>query len=101
MTLYLDGQRLGTANAVAVNSLALASNSFIVFGAAKFMDTPTARARILDGMVDQVEMYDQALTPSQALERYQAFAVPEPSGVFIGACAVGMLVLRRHAQGRR
>lgn len=95
LSLYLDGQQLGGSGSAALNSLGDSSNTFIVFGSAKWMANATGRARVLDGMVDQVEIYDQALTPQQIEDRYTAF-VPEPAGLTLLAGAMGLLALRRH-----
>jgi hypothetical protein len=52
-----------------------------------------------EGLIDEVAIYNKALTPAQVLAHYQAAAAPEPSGVmlaFVGLLSA-MCYRRQHA----
>jgi hypothetical protein len=78
LSLYLDGSHLGTADNVNLTSFENAANSVLAFGAAKWMRLASQRTRVLDGLIDQIEIYDHALSQPEIEGRYRAF-VPEPS----------------------
>ena len=64
-----------------------ANNSPIVFGATTWMRLPHFRERIHDGLIDQIEVYDTALTDAAIAARYDAF-VPEPSTLVIATAGI-------------
>lgn len=78
LALYLDGQLAGNDNAVSLGSLTASGNSVIVFGGIKTSSASSQRTRMLDGLLDQIEIYDRALLPGEVQGRYEAFAVPDP-----------------------
>jgi hypothetical protein len=82
LSLYLDGSHLGTADNVNLTSFENAANSVLVFGAAKWMRLASQRTRVLDGLIDQIEIYDHALSQPEIEERYRAF-VPEPNTMML------------------
>jgi hypothetical protein len=96
-SLFLDGQHLGTDTSVSLNSFNSSSNSVIVFGAAKWMRLAYMRARVLDGLIDQIEVYDVALSEDAILDRYDAFAVPEPSSLVLLSTSLMVLLKRRRS----
>ncbi|MCH8922478.1 MAG: helix-turn-helix domain-containing protein [Planctomycetes bacterium] len=55
--------------------------------------------RGIDGLIDEVSVYDKALSPERIAEHFAAASVivPEPSGLTIGLVLAGMLA----AVGRR
>jgi hypothetical protein len=53
------------------------------------------RTRVLDGLIDQIEVYDQALTTTEIGSRYQAFAVPEPSTAMMIITGLACVLLFR------
>lgn len=100
MSLYLDGELIDSTPNVSLNAFNSTANSFIVFGAAKWMRLPGMRTRVFDGMIDQIEVYDEALATTQIVERYEAIAVPEPaSSVLMGMALIGFLTLFRRYRG--
>ena len=53
--------------------------------------------RHFDGIIDEVRIYDRALTPAEVLQNYRT-VVPEPSSLLLMGAALGCLLFRR---GRR
>ncbi|MEQ8667656.1 MAG: LamG domain-containing protein [Pirellulales bacterium] len=96
MSIYMDGSLIGSDSSVSLNSFDRTGNSVIVFGAGKWMRLPEFRQRVFDGMIDQIEVYDSDLTAHEVADRYQAFAVPEPSSLVLGLCAACGLLLFAH-----
>lgn len=85
-SLFLDGELVGNDPSTAFNSFNVSSNTVMVLGGYK---SGTNYKRMLDGMIDQVEVYDEALTQSQIVERYNAIAtVPEANSLVLLAAAI-------------
>ena len=100
LELYLDGILLGSDPSVALTSFDDPANTVVVLGAAKWLRLPNMRARVFDGLLDQVEIYDGALAPPEIRQRYLAFAgpvVPEPTALSLaaGLAWAGCCVRRR------
>jgi hypothetical protein len=93
LSLYFDGQPLGTDSDVTLNSLANPANSMIVFGGIKSTSNAANRARVLDGMIDQIEIYDSALTRADLQAQFAA--VPEASTFSLVVACIGMATLRK------
>lgn len=97
-SMFLDGELIGSDPSTVFNSFDVVSNTFIVLGGVK---SGTNYYRLLDGMLDQVEVYDEALTQGQIQARYDAIAaVPEASSLALLASvglAFGIYLRRRKA----
>jgi len=91
-SLFLDGDLLGTDAETDINSLDVVDNSVIVFGGLKQIYNESRRSRMLDGLLDQIEIYNVALSESEIRDRYEVMAVPEPSTFFL-LCAGTLAML--------
>lgn len=101
-SLYADGQLVGNDPDVAINSLSAPGNSVIVFGGVKSLSNSANRVRLLDGLIDNVSIYNHALTGAEIAAQYQAIAVPEASSLSLAAiAAVSGLVALRKSRSRR
>ena len=95
LSLYLDGDFIGTDSSVNITAQSLRHN--IHFGAPWWMRLDYMRRRVHDGLIDQIEIYESVLNSSEIQERYNAFAIPEPSAVSLaGLACVGVIAWRRH-----
>ena len=94
---------MDTDTSVSMNSFDKSGNSVIVFGAAKWMRKDHHRLRVHDGLLDQIEIYDQALTESEVAARYNAFAatVPEPTSVILWCQLVAFGIAVSYRRKRR
>jgi len=86
LTLYVDGESVGsTTNAATARGLsALGADAYIARWSGAFN-------RNFIGDVDEVAIYNSALSASDVLSNFQAASIPEPSSLFLlGLGAVGL-----------
>lgn len=89
-TFYADGVSLGTAS----------SSVFIPPTGAQLTFGQAAGIGYLDGRLDEIRIYDEALSASQ-ISQLASTAVPEPSSMaLLSAASVGLLAYRRR-RGKR
>lgn len=99
--LYLDGELIGSDASTNLTSLGVSANSFIVFGGIKSTGTQGGRDRILDGLIDQIEIYDYALDQAEIRDRLDAVTVPEPASLALWTCGIfGLLAARQFRRKR-
>jgi len=70
-----------------------------VFGGIKHPYNLSRRSRMLDGLIDQIEIYNDALPQSDIRARYDAIAIPEPSTLAL--LCMGTIGMLFHARRRR
>ncbi len=87
--LYLNGEQVDSGT----YSITPASTG----SDAAYIGRSPYQQRYFDGVIDEVRLYDRALTPEEVLQNYHAI-VPEPASLLLLGAALGCLLLRR---GRR
>jgi large repetitive protein len=87
MKIYLNGQLAYTTNSTAVPAQQVSSANNVTIGSRPDSVNP------FDGKIDEVRIYDEALSASQILA-----LVPEPSTISLGVAMMALLGVRRFAR---
>jgi hypothetical protein len=83
LDLYLDGSLVGSDSAVSIQAFNSSANSVAIFGAAKWMRLDFMRTRVLDGLIDQIEIFNHAMSSAEVNARYAAVVPEQSAGILL------------------